>query len=157
MIQYIYMFKHPCKHRHTPTLIYALMPPLIVNAVNPPVTSECSSEQRRTHAVCSQFTVHSNTEHKGTHMNTWGHTLPHLMAVFPWWICWCDIFSPLCGEGCHGDALLWQCVFACMCVCVSMHLSVFVCIGAHHFRICCVSDTFICEGVYMCDQAFLLM
>lgn len=62
----------------------------------------------------------SNTEYESTHMNrdTWEHTLPHLMAAFPWWICWCDIFSLLCGEGCHGDALLWQYVFVGIFVCV---------------------------------------
>lgn len=70
---------------------------------------------------------------------TWGHTFPHLMAVFPWWIGWCDIFSPPCGEGCHGDALLWQ--WECVCLYVCM-----LCVWFISFKKCCASDTFLCEG-----------
>lgn len=52
------------------------------------------------------------------------------MAVFPWWICWCDIFSLLCSEGCHGDALLWQYVFVFMCL-LFFPLSVRGCLFVH--------------------------
>lgn len=83
------------------------------------------------------------------------------MAVFPWWICWCDIFSLLCGEGCHGDALLWQyvfacaCAFVCLCVCLLFFLFWFIlyvllhlCVYTVHFYKFCVPDVFLCESVF---------
>lgn len=64
------------------------------------------------------YDLHSRSYTTPTHR----HTFAHRMAVFPWWICWCDIFSPLCGEGYHGDALVWRGVCTCTHVYLLHHL-----------------------------------
>ena len=85
-------------HEHTVTAVYALW----------------HHQMIKTHETQPWVNVYSS-QHLRIQRHTHEHALPHLMAAFPWWICWCDIFSLLCGEGYHGDALLWQYAFVCVC------------------------------------------
>lgn len=94
--------------------------------------------------------VHSTTQHK----DTLRHTRPPLMAVFPWWICWCDIFSLLCGEGCHGDALLQQCVVVVF-LCVPSFLSDVYNKSWPVFIFMCISEVSVISRLCVCHLSQL--
>lgn len=69
------------------------------------------------------------------------HIFPHLMAVFPWWIGWCDIFSPPVWWG-----LPWRCSAPTVRVCVCVCMYVCLCAWFISLKKCYVSVKFLCEG-----------